>query len=229
MTLSEEQIERLYQFTQQHYVEYYDLQAELVDHLANGIEKQSEDNPTVTFEQALQNEFKKFGVFGFMDVVEKRQSALRKKYNHLVWEHMKTYVKAPKIVLIVVGIFFLKAILSNFSFASELVLGLFGVLLLTFYGGLFFRRYQNQQKTKISGKKWLFEEVIFGFGSVAGYSYIVLQVALHAWDKTSNPYMIWGVSIGIVVMAVIEHIILFEIPKKSEEYLAQTYPEYSGS
>ena len=40
MKLSAEQIERLYQFTRQHYVEYYDLQTELVDHLANAIEEQ---------------------------------------------------------------------------------------------------------------------------------------------------------------------------------------------
>ena len=81
MKLSAEQIEKLYQFTRQHYVEYYDLQTELVDHLANAIEEQWQQNPKLSFEEALQIEFKKFGVFGFMDVVEQRQSALNKKYN----------------------------------------------------------------------------------------------------------------------------------------------------
>lgn len=40
MKLSTEQIDYLYQFTRNHYVEYYDLQTELVDHLANAIEAQ---------------------------------------------------------------------------------------------------------------------------------------------------------------------------------------------
>ena len=62
MKLSPEQIERLYQFTRQHYVEYYDLQTELVDHLANAIEEQWTANPKLSFEQALQVEFKKFGI-----------------------------------------------------------------------------------------------------------------------------------------------------------------------
>ncbi len=35
--LSENQIQQLYKFTEQHYVEWYDVQTELVDHLANGI------------------------------------------------------------------------------------------------------------------------------------------------------------------------------------------------
>ena len=81
MKLSAEQIERLYQFTRQHFVEYYDLQTELVDHLAIAIEAEWQENSKISFEDALQKEFKKFGVFGFMEVVEQRQAALNKKYN----------------------------------------------------------------------------------------------------------------------------------------------------
>ncbi len=55
-------------FTRQHYVEHYDLQTELVDHLANDIEKICEEQPNLSFEQAKTISFKKFGVFGFMDV-----------------------------------------------------------------------------------------------------------------------------------------------------------------
>ena len=108
MKLSAEQIEKLYAFTRQHYVEYYDLQTELVDHLANAIEAQWEQNPKLSFEEALRIEFKKFGVFGFMDVVEKRQAALQKKYNQLVWKELKTFFRLPKIIgtLAAVGIIF---------------------------------------------------------------------------------------------------------------------------
>jgi hypothetical protein len=35
--------------------------------------------PEVTLTKSLNTEFKKFGVFGFMDVVEKRQAVLSKK------------------------------------------------------------------------------------------------------------------------------------------------------
>src|SRR6478736_1665434 len=113
MKLTPEQIDRLYQFTIQHYVEYYDLQTELVDHLANAIEQQWQENPKISFEDALQVEFKKFGIFGFMDVVEKRQLALNKKYNHIVWLQLKDFFKIPKIMgtglSIIIMFFFLKA------------------------------------------------------------------------------------------------------------------------
>jgi hypothetical protein len=43
-----------------------------VDHLANAIETMAR-KPKLSFNEALNKEFK-FGVFGFMDVVEKRQT-----------------------------------------------------------------------------------------------------------------------------------------------------------
>ena len=99
MKLNPSQIDRLYTFTRQHYVEYYDLQTELVDHLAHAIEAEWEQNPQFSFEEVLNNEFKKFGVFGFMDVVEKRQIALGKKYNRLVLKHFKEFFTVPKIIV----------------------------------------------------------------------------------------------------------------------------------
>ena len=60
MKLNPSQIDRLFTFTRQHYVEYYDLQTELVDHLAHAIEAQWQEKPKLSFEDALNIEFKKF-------------------------------------------------------------------------------------------------------------------------------------------------------------------------
>ena len=101
MKLTPQQIDRLYQFTRQHYVEWYDLQTELVDHLANSIELQWQENPKIDFEDALKIEFKKFGVFGFMDVIAEKQVALSKKYKKFVWNELVTFFTLPKIILTV--------------------------------------------------------------------------------------------------------------------------------
>lgn len=45
MKLNQTHIDSLYKFTRQHYVVHYDLQTELVDHLANDIETIWELNP----------------------------------------------------------------------------------------------------------------------------------------------------------------------------------------
>ncbi len=99
MKLIPEQIDQLYTFTRQHYVEWYDLQSELVDHLANAIETELEENPKLTFDEALSKEFQKFGVFGFMDVIEEKRKSLGKKYNLIIWHHFKAFFRIPKIIL----------------------------------------------------------------------------------------------------------------------------------
>ena len=97
-TLTDSQIEHIYSFTKMHYVEWYDVQTELVDHLANGIENEWKINPNISFNQALNNEFKKFGVFGFSDLIEKKTNALNKQYRKQVFKCFKAYFKFPKII-----------------------------------------------------------------------------------------------------------------------------------
>ena len=136
MKLTPQQIEQLYQFTRQHYVEWYDLQTELVDHLANSIETQWQENPKISFEDALQVEFKKFGVFGFMNVVEERQIALGKKYNKLVWQHFKSFFTIPKIIGTATVFAILVQLLLKFEHAYLIVSSLFVLSTFLFWFGI---------------------------------------------------------------------------------------------
>ena len=227
MKITTEQIDRLYQFTRQHYVEWYDLQTELVDHLANSIEMQWQQNPKISFEDALQIEFKKFGIFGFMDVVEKRQATLNKKYNKIVWERFKEFFTVPKILISLFSFLLLFFIFRFYIYSKVTILICFFVILTSFWMGLF-RQSRNQKKrNKKTGKKWLFKEIIFGHGSAAGLSYIPIQIVLNI-DFNDNLGILKATffSLLIVSMALGEYIILVIISSKAEQYLKETYPEY---
>lgn len=99
MKLSKEQIEELYTFVRKKGIEYIDLQDEFVDHLANGIETQWEENSTLRFEDALQKEYKKFGIFGFDDVLVERTKMIEIKGCKLFFSDVLSYLKLPKIIL----------------------------------------------------------------------------------------------------------------------------------
>jgi hypothetical protein len=81
--LTQEQITQLFDFTRKHYVEYYDVQVELVDHLASSIETEMEQNPNLSFEQALNKVFSGFGIFGFDGITYTKASALAKQQRKL--------------------------------------------------------------------------------------------------------------------------------------------------
>ncbi|MDG1729693.1 MAG: hypothetical protein P8K68_11940 [Algibacter sp.] len=96
--LTDHHIEALYKFTRNHYVAWYVVQIELVDHLANGIENQWIENPNLSFESALATEFKKFGIFGFSDVIEQKTKALNTFYRKEIWKYFKDFFRLPKII-----------------------------------------------------------------------------------------------------------------------------------
>src|SRR5690606_31125752 len=144
---------------------WYDLQTELVDHLANAIEQQWQEKQNLDFEDALQIEFKKFGVSGFMDVVEKRQAALNKKYNRIIWEHFKGFFSIPKIIITLSSIGSLFMVLKNFKYAELIATALIFGVIITFWMGLLIQKRKSKKQTKKSDKKWLFKEIIFGYST----------------------------------------------------------------
>lgn len=227
MKLTPEQIDRLYQFTRQHYVEWYDLQTELVDHLANAIEQQWQENPKISFEDALQKEFKKFGVFGFMDVVEKRQAALNKKYNGIIWKHFKAFFTIPKIIFTITLVGLIYILLMTSTYKADVVLVAFGIIILSFYSFIIYFANKNKKTNLATHKKWLLKEIILGRSSICGLIYLPIQIILRSDKLMEHALGVFGISFLLVSMLLIEYIMVIEIPKKAEAYLHETYPEYA--
>ena len=112
-SLTNQQIKQLFDFTKKHYVEHYDVQVELVDHLANAIEDQWKENPNILFEDALQTEFKKFGIFGFTGLVEQKQVALQNHYWRLIKKELIDFFSIPKIIFSAALFYILFQIFAN--------------------------------------------------------------------------------------------------------------------
>ena len=231
MKLTPEQIDRLYQFTRQHYVEWYDLQTELVDHLANAIEQQWQENPKISFEDALQIEFKKFGIFGFMDVVEKRKAALGKKYNLLIWKHFKSFFKIPQIIGVIIATFLTAGILKIIYF-DELFTALFiGSFLITLFI-IWISKYKKKKQNVPNEKRWLFKEMIYSYGGLSGILYLPFQLLNilfngSRYNVLESNFWLFTISFILVSFYLSMYIIMKIIPSKAEDYLKETYPEYA--
>lgn len=111
MTLTEKQIEMLFKFTSYQGVEYYDLQLELVDHLASAIEGELHNNPTLAPYDALEKVFADFGKKGFKKLIKEKEDIVRSE-NKKIWiSIVKKYFTIPKITFTIV----LFAIIYSFS------------------------------------------------------------------------------------------------------------------
>lgn len=226
MTLTEEQIENLYAFTRKHFVEYYDLQTELVDHMANDIEVILEDDLSLSFEQARDKAFKKFGVFGFMEVVEQRQKAMNKKYAKLLWHYTKDWFRLPQILGAIAMFLFFYTI---FSFEVSSLVFVTAFLLLCFFlvykAFKMNRRIKRKQKSK--EKLWLLEDIIYRNASVGGL-FLAPQVFHLAYSVDSlQSYRPIICALVFTLIIIYTYVSTVVIPKNAKTHLKQTYPEYS--
>ena len=236
MKLTPEQIDHLYQFTRQHYVEYYDLQTELVDHLANAIEEQWAVNPNLSFDTALDIEFKKFGVFGFTDLIKKRKKALSIKYFRIVGVHFKDFFKWPKIIGTLFAIILLNFIIKTYlvygsistysptTFIIRTFFPLIGIVLTVI-------NIYKIQKLKANKYRWLFKEIILGIKYIpVALTYLwyiwFLNIIFHYPNLFKSELYSVLLSIILVCWGLFCYIIYKVIPSKAEAYLKQTYPEY---
>lgn len=96
--LTTEQIKALYIFVERKNVKFYDLQIELADHLATEIEQKWANNPSLPFEEVLENIYGGFSLFGFQDMVQKAHRLMMGKYQKIWWSYFKQFWKLPKII-----------------------------------------------------------------------------------------------------------------------------------
>ena len=224
MKLTKEQIQQLYKFTRQHFVEYYDVQTELVDHLANDIEQIWKTQPKLSFEDARNISFKKFGVFGFMDVVGERAKALNKKYWKLVWDIFKQFFNIPHILISIT--LFLAIWLSFHVFSSKILfvtISITGILILGIK--LYFLNQEKKNRFKETNKKWILEEYVYNIGGGIGFINLFIQMVNLSPESFSNTVMIIA-SVILTAFILLIYITSFVLPSKIEEILLKQYPEY---
>lgn len=227
MKLTQPQIQNLYNFTRQHYVEHYDLQTELVDHLANDIESVWQTEANLSFEDARDKAFKKFGVFGFMDVLERRQKTMNKRYIKYLWVELKQWFTFPKLITTIAVFLIIYMSLSS-VLAKSLLIGFYALIcVFVIYKSIQLNR-QFKQRKALSNKKWMLEEIIF---KQAGGSAIILLSQLPQFynfsdNIFSNSYIVLGLSIFSTLFFLWMYISFEIIPNKAEKLLNETYPEF---
>lgn len=234
MKINQQHIDQLYAFTRKHYVVHYDLQTELVDHLAMGIECQWQEHSNLTFEDALQREFKKFGVFGFMGMVEKRQEALGKKYRKLIWSHVKDFFTIPKLLLVVSAtliLFFILRVLDFDTVYSVYIVAILFLVYIVFVSVSYVKNTKQKKEKKV--KLWMFEEMILqngsGFGAAITPLYLFHYVIIfdgHKFFSQIHPVYLFLICFIFVMLCISMYVMTVEIPDRAKEYLKQTYPEY---
>lgn len=161
-----------------------------------------------------------------MEVVEKRQVALNKKYNKLVVNELKTFFSIPKIIgtFSAIGIVFY--LMKSFQEGILIMQTIFLFLVLIYFIGMTVLWRTNKRRNQNSAKKWLFKEIIFGYSASAGLINLPLQFSIHLRVESYPDCVLALYALFMILFVLTEYIVLVLIPSKAEKHLKETYPEY---
>lgn len=224
--LSTEQIDQLYLFVQNNGVHYYDLQTELVDHLANHIETQWAYNQNPDFEDALSFAYSGFEKNSFTTLVATRTKALLKKHIRFVRSCFGSFFTFPKLI-VTVALFF--SLHSIFLIDTEVPIFQLSVLALQFMflAKFILTKKHFEKRLKQKEKVWLLEQLVYKSITMPATLFIT-GISFQFTDNFNGPGVVaqWVLS-GIFTLAFLHnYIVLYVIPYRAEEYLRDTYPEY---
>lgn len=150
--LTHEEIAELYKYCERKKVLYYDIQIEIVDHIATAIEEKRKINPDLPFKQALEEVHASFGSFGLKEIVDSKTASMSKQYRKIRRQLLRSYFTFPKIaltfLLIVVCITMERVLPVSFLPYILLVMG--GFILYSFiHHEILKRKLRKQQKHKL--------------------------------------------------------------------------------
>jgi hypothetical protein len=140
--ITPEETNELFRFCHKHYVYQYDVQIELVDHLASAIEEQWRQNPDLSFQKALLNSFGKFGIYRFSKIKEQKEKELRRKYNQLLWDYLLDFYRWHKMVMAVAFTLIFFSLLRSTE-AGFWVMSIYFLILALLVQVYYFRDFQS--------------------------------------------------------------------------------------
>jgi hypothetical protein len=231
-TITPEETEKLFAFCRQRFVYHYDLQVELVDHLGSSIEQQWNENPEISFEAALLNTFKKFGISGFSKIKVQKQKELARKYNRLLLKYFLEFYRWPKMLMTLAGTMALFTLLRIVENIAWVIVPYFALLVIA---SMFFFYFVAPKKLKIQtvpGKKFMLLEyvnqiqltvVLFSQTPIAAYN---ISRFLHV-HSINQPWVLLLISFLIISLNIILYAQFFYVPEKIKEHFKEQFPEFA--
>ena len=147
MTLSREEREQLLDFIKSKYVDYHDVRLLIAKDLEKDITEQMKKDDSISFEEALEQAYKKYGVIGFSDTSEDYMKKIDKYfYKKIILKSVINEVSTLKFWLVFILSFIVIDIILMAFASSPFIMG--GGFLVLFIVSmiLFFRKFHREMK-----------------------------------------------------------------------------------
>jgi hypothetical protein len=97
--IQQAQVDEIMAFCKAKGVTYYDIQVELVDHIADSIEELQKSNPALPFSDALDIAGKQFDNEEFAAIVKSKKRLIEKRMSRLIEKEFLSFFTIPRILI----------------------------------------------------------------------------------------------------------------------------------
>jgi hypothetical protein len=97
--IQQAQVDEIMTFCEAKGVTYYDIQVELVDHIADSIEELQKSNPALPFSDALDLAGKQFGNEEFAAIVKSKKRLIEKRMSRLIEKEFLSFFTIPRMLI----------------------------------------------------------------------------------------------------------------------------------
>jgi hypothetical protein len=236
-TLTAEQIDKLLIICNINDVYHYDIQIELIDHMATAIEKRWETNPELSFEEALKLvEEQLGGEEGFNTIKKAKEKEIKKKYSRLRWKYIGEFFQLPKIILtiaITISLFLIFRYVENnagIRFGLQVVL----FLLMLIQGSLISPR--KFRLDLVPGKSFLLVDQLKSMERTIRHFILLPMMFINLYsfeyfNFAAGNTIFWELlnSFLITFMAIILVVVTLYIPRRIKEDFILEYPQFVKS
>ncbi|MFK7982625.1 MAG: hypothetical protein AB8G86_21785 [Saprospiraceae bacterium] len=222
-TLTKAQIDELFQFTKTHRIRYYDLQTEVVDHLASAIEAKWEENPNLSFKKALNEVYAGFGIFGFGKLEQEKRETIHTKIKRNVWKYVQSFLTPPKVLLTLTLIFLWYQCLVQIG-SAVVIVNLIGFVFGILFAGLLYLKHREE---KVLFDAFLEIHTFYSWSGFVIYMYYIPPF-IHIDFTISNP-MVLGIIASIHVLMLLTFMGIYQYLVEMIEEVKKRHPQYDFS
>ena len=230
-TVTQKETEELFNLCEKYGVIFYDVQIEIVDHLALLIEEQWEKTPGLSFNKALNSAVSSFGTSNLTKITREKEKEVNRKYNLLLWKYFIEFYKWPKLLITItftLGLFILLQITNH----TKTVLLVYSGLVLVGFAYYLIRVFPRY---KIAGKPGKFYLLVARQSQIMYFIVILLQIPLLTnnifksldIESINNVFVLTGISFLIVFLTILLYANMFFLSKKIKAHFEEQFPEFA--
>ena len=146
--LNEEQIKTLRSYCVLHGVVYYDVEQEIVDHLASVIEEEQTLFPEKTFEKILEEKVDEFSK-DWTTIEAEKKKTLRREFYKEFFKEFKSCFTIPKILITLSAVIFSVSIVYKVMTNGGIIIGFIYHIIYSFYSKKRKRLYNKMDEEKV--------------------------------------------------------------------------------